>query len=229
MFHSLDNEKTEEATDKNNYRPTLTGFVNDLCLNQVAEIFEDQVNLGQDREIFLHYASIYELSNEQRKLFLDLVDSNIGEFYCRYQGLSWRNNKWIEMQEEGLMYVWYTDDDGNLVGFISFLLTYDEVDKVMYLYEVQVDYRYRKKGIGRLFIESFHGLAKKLKNLSQQEDSNKILYNEGTNLTVFSDNILALAWYRRMGYTLTDDSPRDKLLRGKILKPNYYLLSKRIM
>ncbi|CDR38857.1 CYFA0S02e07228g1_1 [Cyberlindnera fabianii] len=158
---------------------------------------------------------------------LHLLKKTIGALYTKHKGQNWLSEKIEEMLEEGLTYVTYTTTDNRLVAFESFVLTEDEGVILLYLYEVHVDPEFHGLSIGTTLIESLHGLAETIRKGEQTFDGVDVSGIMGTKLTVFSDNTRALNWYKKLGYVLSDDSPRDRQLRGKkLVKPSYYLMER---
>ena len=95
------------------------------------------------------------------------------------------------------------------------MVTYNEGEKVLYLYEIHLHPLYQGMGIGSFLLDNFHQLSA---SLSGQ------LKTSATSLTVFSANERAFKWYKSTGYELTQQSPQDRKLRGKIVKPECYWL-----
>lgn len=142
---------------------------------------------------------------------LDLLDRNLGSYYCKLDGRNWKDNKRAEMMENGLVYLCLYSDK-SLAAFASYMKVEEEGLDLLYLYEIQVDERFRATGLGTYLLNAFHRVA----------DSLRL---DGTGLTVFSDNQKALNWYLRMGYKVAPFSPQDrKLRRGNTIKPAYYIL-----
>lgn len=168
---------------------------------------------------------IHGLPSKALNSCLNLVDQNLREHYSRLDGKDWKVAKKTEMSEDGLVYLYYKDmETGTMAAFLSFMITWDDLDvktnKVLYLYEIHVSKEYQGLRIGAQLIESFHALSQLLNDVD-----NEIIETDATCLTVFSDNLQALKWYKKLGYTLTDNSPKDKVLRNKkVIKPSYYLM-----
>lgn len=192
-----------------------------------------------------NYESKVEINPQIVTPFASLVANNLGDFYRSINGDDWLDAKIDEMQEKGLVYVTYLDKN-EIIGFISFVDTWDDQDKrVLYLYEIQINPKYQNKGLGKSLIQSFHNLALKISENDiryyntrcatgnstgiyldhSTKDSEKLA---GTKLTVFSENKV-VNWYYKLGYILSQDSPRDRQLRsGKIIKPDYYLMIRKV-
>ena len=159
------------------------------------------------------------------KIAVDIIEQTIGKLYLQHNGRGWKREKKVELSESGLIFVFIADPKtNNTVAFMCFKLCPDTEDQsVLYLYEIHVTSEYQGRGLGQILINKFHELAIDLKKSSNS------LYKRltGTALTVFSNNERTLSWYKNMNYSLTADSPLDKVLRhGNVLKPDYYLLKR---
>lgn len=166
-----------------------------------------------------HCAPVEDVSTSQLLKFIQLLELNLDGYYKKHVGENWLDDKEEEMQESGLCYAWYTIDK-KLVSFISFKLCYFEGIKVLYLYEIHVHPKFQGLQWGSKILSKFHEFPAYL-NKRALGHLNDI---EGVSLTVFSSNEKALKWYVREGYTFTKGSPRDKNLRGGVVKPDFYLL-----
>lgn len=161
-----------------------------------------------------------------------VVEQCMGPLYVRHKGPDWKAEKLQEMAESGLVYVWYAV--GDTVGaFVSFKLVVESYGQALYLYEIQVVPQCQHQQWGAQLMLAFHEYALALGNSKGDTALAMSIYfgAVATGLTVFSDNERALAWYKKMGYKLTADSPRDKKLRGsppRVLRPSFYLLSRPI-
>lgn len=174
-------------------------------------------------------APVHLIEEHVVEWFLTMVEKNLGKFYLAKNGDDWKEEKFEEMMESGLIYISYRDNDNNLAGFLSVKLVNEFSSKSLYLYEIHIDQQYQGLGLGSKLIEGFHNAAGELKLLYNNPDVNYSQYFNlsRTSLTVFSDN-RALSWYFKLGYFINEDSPRDKVLRTKVTKPAYYMLSKKL-
>jgi ribosomal protein S18 acetylase RimI-like enzyme len=104
--------------------------------------------------------------------------------------------------------------DSEIVAFLSFMLTTEASELVIYIYEVHSDSCVRGIGLGKFlmgYVEEIGRNAGMLKSM----------------LTVFTRNTHAESFYRRLGYIEDEISPRErKLRRGKVKRPEYLILSK---
>lgn len=151
--------------------------------------------------------------------YLDLINTTLGATYEAVDGPDWTLAKRQEMQECGLVYVSYKKSD-KVVGFVSMRLVMDYGLKKLYLYEIHVDPQYQGHGIGKKLMEYVHQLSDLLSQYPEP------LKSTGVSLTVFADNTRAYQMYQSLGYHLTDNSPTDKQLRGKIIRPVFYLMTR---
>jgi ribosomal protein S18 acetylase RimI-like enzyme len=110
------------------------------------------------------------------------------------------------------------DDDTSLeeeiVAFLSFMLTMEEDEAVIYIYEVHSDTCVRGIGLGKFLMQYVEHIGRKASVVKSM-------------LTVFTRNTHAEEFYRRLGYT--EDAicpPARKLRGGKVKKPEYLILSK---
>lgn len=169
----------------------------------------------------LQVCPTHKLNWETLDQLLSLLDITIGKLYSVIVGVDWKAQKAVELQEPGLVYVWY-ELDGKIVGFVSFMLVLEDGLKKLYLYEIHVHPQYQHAKLGSSLINSFHRAAKYLDTL---EDP--LLSCKGTSLTVFSQNNIAHNWYEKLGYRPSESSPMDRTLRsGRVVKPNYYIMTR---
>lgn len=196
----------------------------------IPNVFPDTLSNIPDSK--LRYSTVNELTIKEMwptiSDFLEVISSTLGTYYLRHHGLQWKHDKIAEMNCDGLVYLWYQNGESEIVGFISFLMALEESKKVLYLYEVHVLPQFQSKRVGSTLLRYFHHFAIYLNSQATADYQYSSCFNNlATNLTVFSDNLKALSWYFKLGYRYTDLSPRDKVLRnGKVIKPEYYLLTR---
>ncbi|KAF2854483.1 acyl-CoA N-acyltransferase [Plenodomus tracheiphilus IPT5] len=108
---------------------------------------------------------------------------------------------------------------GRIIGFVSFMFTNDdpphEDREVVYIYEVHLAESLRGQGLGSDLIR-FAEQAAVHCGISK------------TMLTVFTANAGAKALYERLGYEKDACSPRDKVMRRKVIKADYVIMSKEL-
>ncbi len=101
-----------------------------------------------------------------------------------------------------------------LVGFLSFMLTYEDEYEVIYCYEIHLKPQLRGSGIGKQLMAIMEDMGRKAGVVKAM-------------LTVFVENKAALGFYEKLGYGTDEYSPAPKNLRnGVIKKPTYLILSK---
>ncbi|CAH2351954.1 putative N-alpha-acetyltransferase 40 [[Candida] railenensis] len=203
-----------------------------LSSTVISEIFQDQLVVvnsnAKSCTLNLSIKPVHKLNSKLLNSCLTLVDQNLSAHYSRQNGKEWKLEKREEMLQDGLIYIFYKDEDsGNIVAFLSFMLTYyepeEKINKVLYLFEIHVSKSYQSLRIGAELIERFHLVAKRLHELKDDD----LLSVDATCLTVFSNNTKALKWYEALNYKVTEDSPKDKVLRNKkVIKPPYYILTR---
>lgn len=203
------------------------GFLEELANSialQIDKIFDS--SLPANNDLKLHYAAVQNLDDEKLLQLLQILHLNLNDFYSKYYGANWHEDKIEEMHEAGLIYLWYSDSDDNIVCFMSFMMTINDGMKVIYLYEIHVAPKLQSLKIGTYLINKLHELSKFLNSHINTPYKYSAHYkHDGVALTVFSDNSKALEWYFKLGYNFTDSSPRDRVLRsGRVIKPDIYLL-----
>lgn len=163
--------------------------------------------------------------------FVDLIDDCMGKLYKSHKGPSWKEDKILELSEVGLVSVWYSPESKatNCVhALIVFKMTDLSYGKTLYLYEIQVTPDCQGFHVGSKLISRFHDYAFHLQLTASEQSPacshSGFCHTDYTGLTVFSDNDRALEWYEKLGYTLSDDSPLDKNIRTRVIKPDYYEL-----
>lgn len=104
-----------------------------------------------------------------------------------------------------------------VLGFVSFMVTYEDGYEVIYVYEIHLDEQLRGQGIGAV-------LMNEVESIGQRVGVEKCM------LTVFRSNKKAVRWYERLGYSVDDFSPGPRVLRnGTVKEPSYTILSKSLM
>ena len=98
-------------------------------------------------------------------------------------------------------------------GFMSFQLTTEPPDQVLYIYEIHLASYMRGIGLG-------HHLMLLAQKIAGDVGVAK------TMLTVFTSNAKARKFYEKLGYRVDDISPDDRELRGIIRPADYAILSK---
>ncbi|KAJ5824176.1 hypothetical protein N7447_006516 [Penicillium robsamsonii] len=104
----------------------------------------------------------------------------------------------------------------HVLGFLSFMVTYEDGKEVIYCYEIHLSPAARGRGVGRLLMGQMEGIG-------------RAVGLEKSMLTVFKSNKIARQFYERLGYGVDEYSPRPRMLRnGTIKDVDYLILSKRL-
>ncbi|KAK9370799.1 acyl-CoA N-acyltransferase [Lipomyces kononenkoae] len=156
-----------------------------------------------------------DLSPEEFTACFELVKSNLMNMY-KNSTLGWSSKKKMaEMKENGLIYILLKSKTA-IEGFLSFMMTVEEGEVVVYCYELQLPESLRGRGLGKALLNIMEDIA-------VQAGVPKSM------LTVFSSNP-AQYFYRSLGYTPVEHSPQAKHLRNGIVKqPSYYILGKSLL
>lgn len=114
----------------------------------------------------------------------------------------------------------HSDPHGPILGFISFMFTKDDPPHddrdVVYIYEIHLSPRLRGQGLGGRL-------------MSFVEHAARQCHIEKTMLTVFTANEGAKAMYEKLGYGKDECSPGDRVMRNKVVKAEYVIMSKKIL
>ncbi|KAJ4344763.1 uncharacterized protein N0V89_012507 [Didymosphaeria variabile] len=169
-----------------------------------------------------------ELSEEDLGSCLDIVQNTSGAAY-KASRIGWHPpSKRTEMANKDMVYILLRATDGtrdafgsdldtNIVGFISFMIDYDdppnEHRQVVYIFEVHLAERLRGKGVGKWLMFTVEAMAQSVTITK-------------TMLTVFVSNKGAIQAYEKMGYSIDECSPPDRKTRGRIIPCDYRILSK---
>lgn len=101
-------------------------------------------------------------------------------------------------------------------GFLSFMPTYEDGKEAIYVYEVHLAESLREGGLGRRLMELVESAGLKIGV-------------EKAMLTVFAANVGARRFYEGLGYSVDEFSPKERRLRGGVVKmPDYVILSKEL-
>lgn len=105
-------------------------------------------------------------------------------------------------------------NDGDVAGFLSFMVTYEDGKEVIYCYEVHLAPSAQGMGLGKDLMMRYEEIGKRVGL-------------EKAMLTVFKSNTKALRFYEKMGYVVDEFSPPPRMLRnGTVKEPDYLILSK---
>ncbi|KAL1847424.1 N alpha-acetyl-transferase [Paecilomyces lecythidis] len=100
------------------------------------------------------------------------------------------------------------------LGFLSFMVTYEDGKEVIYCYEIHLAPAMQGKGVGKRMMDLYEEIGRRVGL-------------EKAMLTVFKANAVASKFYERLGYEVDEYSPQPRKLRnGTIKEPDYVILSK---
>jgi ribosomal protein S18 acetylase RimI-like enzyme len=162
--------------------------------------------------MFVHSQS---LKAKELDACFDLIEETSSADY-RAASQGWHPQaKREEMLEKDMRYILLRPtDDERIVAFISFMLTTEEDEAVVYIYELHLSSGLRGTGIGKALIELVESVGRAVRVAVSM-------------LTVFTANKHAEAFYRHLGYFEDASSPPVRKLRGgKVKRPEYLILSK---
>ncbi|KAJ5632417.1 hypothetical protein N7490_008756 [Penicillium lividum] len=108
----------------------------------------------------------------------------------------------------------WVDDNNGVLGFLSFMITYEDGKEVVYCYEIHLSDTARGRGLGGYL-------------MSRMEEIGRSIGVEKAMLTVFKSNVVACRFYEKGGYVVDEYSPQPRTLRnGTIKEFDYLILSK---
>lgn len=105
----------------------------------------------------------------------------------------------------------------NIVGFFSFMVTYEDGKEVIYCYEIHLNPRAQGLGLGKMLMLTMEKIGQRIGL-------------EKAMLTVFKSNARAMDLYQRsLGFVVDEYSPPPRKLRnGTVKEADYLILSKRL-
>ena len=98
-------------------------------------------------------------------------------------------------------------------AFLSFMLTYEDGYELIYCYEIHLSESSRGCGLGKHLMSVMERVGRKV-GVSK------------SMLTVFLENESAVHFYERLGYEVDEFSPEPRRVRGRVIRPDYVILSK---
>ena len=124
----------------------------------------------------------------------------------------------LSVFHENLFFIaWYLlvhDSEGKCVGYSHFRFNMEVDDEVLYVYEIQIDGKYQRKGIGRFMMFALEMLAFKA-------DMRKIM------LTILKHNTEADKFFKQiMKFEMDETSPKSHVDYEILSKPNKRKLAK---
>lgn len=235
--HSGATRPSLSSTKKSPYEDTFIARANDVPLTDFIERHVPKTALEyrskHDRATGEDPSTVYTITPKRSRhpksqaisdvelgACFNLIEQTSGDAY-RASGFGWHpERKKREMKEEDMRYLLVTSKDESssailpTIGFLSFMLTYEEGHAVIYLYEIHLSPTVSGCGLGKHLLNAV-------------EDIGRSVGVEKSMLTVFRVNEHAREWYKRAGYRTDEYSPADKKLRGgKVKQADYLILSK---
>jgi GNAT superfamily N-acetyltransferase len=171
------------------------------------------------RNLSVECLSSADVSDDLLKQCLDLFERNMGDFYRRSTwGLDMvKKTEELQHRKARFLLAFASDEnnDKELASFAHFRFDYDDEEEptctVLYVYEIQVETAYRRKGLGRRLMAIMESIAR-------QTEMEKVV------LTVFKKNESAMNFYiDSLGYNIDPYSPSKS---GEFA--DYEILSKSI-
>ncbi|PLB54556.1 GNAT family acetyltransferase Nat4 [Aspergillus steynii IBT 23096] len=198
----------------------LTFKITTPTANEAAQEKQDHTSEGLDYILDIYTAdSIPTADFEACFKLIELTSSNA------YTGSSfgWSPSKKVkEMRLPDMRYMILrrgpraTDKDGSAqpLGFLSFMVTYEDGKEVLYCYEIHLSPDAQGQGLGEQLMRRFANIGKRIGL-------------EKAMLTVFKSNKQAVRFYEKLGYVEDEFSPRPRRLRnGTVKEPDYRIMSK---
>lgn len=199
---SDDVTRTSEEVSHKTGRKIVVDFIYSQTLkSSIKDVLEACFNLIEQSSAADYAASEVKWSPASKRKEMVLPD-------MRYLVLT------EELQQENWTLLSEQKPDRSVLGFVSFMTTYEDGIEVLYVYEIHLCDDLRGQGVGTLLMIMVEEIGRKIGL-------------EKCMLTVFKSNKKAVAWYERCGYSLDDFSPGPRVLRnGTIKQPTYLILSK---
>jgi ribosomal protein S18 acetylase RimI-like enzyme len=166
------------------------------------------------------------ISSADLEACLNLIELTSGDAYAASGGGWSRPAKRKEMKLPDMKYLIVRGESsadaadepsssrGGVLGFLSFMVTYEDGMEVVYCYEIHLSPTARGTGLGRLLMGRMEEIGRRVGLVKAM-------------LTVFKSNATAREFYRRCGYVVDEFSPKPRRLRnGTVKEFDYEILSK---
>ncbi len=156
-----------------------------------------------------------DISPDYLEKCLRLIEATSGQDYQNSE-IKWSpSKKRKEMKLPDMKYILLTEQD-RVIGFVSFMVTYEDGNDVVYIYEIHFSPDWQGKGLGRKLMDVVEVIGRNV-------GVTKVM------LTVFKANNRAIQWYTKLGYAEDEFSPGARKMRnGTVKEPTYIILSKRV-
>ncbi|KAI1619369.1 GNAT family acetyltransferase Nat4 [Exophiala viscosa] len=162
--------------------------------------------------VFLQGAA-RDVSSETIEQCLKLIEQTSAEDY-RSSEIKWSGHKKRKEMKLPDMKYFILLEHHQVIGFVSFMVTYEDGYEVLYIYEIHFTPEWQGKELGKKLMNVVEDIGKKV-------GVTKVM------LTVFRANQRAVDWYIKLGYAEDEFSPGPRKLRnGTVKQPSYIILSK---
>lgn len=173
---------------------------NNLSSNDLYNILQPS-NIPNNYQLEIYHGK--ELTKEYEEKIFELFENNMKSFYQESNDDYDPNEKRQELFSEQSRYLILCSKN-DFIAFTHFRFDIDYGNRVLYLYELQINTKYQGQGLGTWFIEQ-------LKILCQKTKMFKIV------LTVQKSNIKAVDFYMKkclfdFDRTNPDDEPVDYMI-----------------
>lgn len=189
--------RSRKATKQVNIGPLLVRTANESADPLQAAITEPDVYSRDDLRVRVSCVRATAAPSELCEWAFDLVSRNMRSLYEASQW-GWSEN--AKRKELGHRDAWYLvahmeNDDSSPVGFVHFRFDMDGGMSVLYCYELQLESRVQRQGLGSHLMRLLDVLAAHFRMCK-------------TVLTVFKSNTGALAFYQKaLGYHVDETNP----------------------
>jgi len=161
---------------------------------------------------------VADLDENEKATVVELLIRNMKALY-EQSNWGWNEkNKRDEMMEDAAWYLLAKNEDGKICGFSHFRYDMDYDDEVLYVYEIQIDEEFQRKGLGKFMMQVLEMLAFKA-------DMRKIM------LTVLKHNESATKFFKsHMKFEIDETNPAEDVQWNEkyndIEQIDYEILSK---
>ncbi|KAM7191147.1 Acyl-CoA N-acyltransferase [Naviculisporaceae sp. PSN 640] len=204
----------EEEPFNEAYLKSDSQFIADYL---TAKWFSEWTHPGTGDKYAIEMVKAPEISPQDLQACFDLIKETSQQDYESSRDGWHPAKKKIEMKSPELRYVLVKDKSNTIRGFTSLMPTFEEGQPVIYCYEIHLKPELHGTGLASQLMGFHAEIAQNLPPIT------KIM------LTVFLANQRALKFYKKLGFEEDPISPGPRKLRfGKIVNPDYMIMSKRV-